>query len=146
MNSETIQYRPASLWRRFAAMIYDWFLVAALLIVVSIPPVMLNGGAFIDGSPVGNIKNALFFVYLVFWVTAFYSWFWTHGGQTLGMTAWKIRVIGANNNKVSWRQAAIRCLCAILGLGNLSAPFNKERRGWHEHLSGTKTIHIERPR
>ena len=140
----TDNLKPAGLFRRFAAMVYDGFLIAALLMLVSTPPVMINGGPFLDGTAAGSIKNFVFFIYLVAWVTAFYGWFWTHGGQTLGMSAWKIRVISDNTGKLTWKQVIIRCLSAVLGLGNLSSPFNNERKGWHEYLSHTKTVHITR--
>lgn len=132
---------PASLTRRLAAMLYDAFLIAALLMAVAVPPVLLNGGPMRDGSTLGDIKNALFFIYLSGWVFLFYGWFWTHGGQTLGMSAWKIRVIAENGRPVTWRQAFIRLISACLGLANLASLFNRRRQGWHETLSGTKTVH-----
>lgn len=133
---------PAPLFRRLAAMLYDAFLIAALLMAAAIPPVLLNGGPIRDGSPLGEIQNALFLAYLSGWVFLFYGWFWTHGGQTLGMSAWKIRVIGENDRTVTWRQAFIRLLSACLGLANLVSPFNPQRLGWHEKLSRTKTVHL----
>lgn len=133
---------PASLIRRLGAILYDTLLIAALLIAVAVPPVLLNGGPMRDGSALGDIKNTLFFLYLVSWVFLFYGWFWTHGGQTLGMSAWKIRVIGENGRPVTWKQALIRWVSACLGLANLSGLFNRRRLGWHETLSGTKTVRV----
>lgn len=133
---------PAPLFRRLAAMVYDAFLIAALLMAVAAPPVLLNGGPMRDGSPTGEIKNALFLLYLSGWVFLFYGWFWTHGGQTLGMSVWKIRIVGQHGGAVSWRQASIRLLSACLGLANLACSFNRQRLGWHEKLSGTKTVRV----
>lgn len=133
---------PASLARRLAAMVYDAFLIAALLMAVAVPPVLLNGGPMRDGSGLGDIKNALFFIYLSGWVFLFYGWFWTHGGQTLGMSAWKIRVIAENGRPVTWRQAFVRLISACLGLANLAGLFNCRLQGWHEKLSGTKTVRV----
>lgn len=131
---------PAPLPRRLAAIVYDGFLIAALLMVTSLPAVLLNDGPIRDGSTFGDIKNALFLVYLSGWVLLFYGWFWTHGGQTLGMTAWKIRITGENGGAVTWRQTFIRLTCACLGFANLGSLFNHQRRGWHEKLSKTKTV------
>jgi uncharacterized RDD family membrane protein YckC len=134
---------PAPLIRRLAAILYDAFLIAALLIAVATPPVLLNGGPIRDGSTAGEIKNIFFLVYLSCWVFLFYGWFWTHGGQTLGMNAWKIRIIGQNGAPITWQQAFIRLLSACLGLANLSSPFNQQRQGWHERLSRTKTVRVD---
>lgn len=123
-------------------MLYDAFLIAALLMVVATPPVLLNGGPIRDGSTLGEVKNALLLVYLSGWVFLFYGWFWTHGGQTLGMSAWKIRVIGKNGHAITWRQAFIRLISACLGVANVSSLFNSQRLGWHEKLSGTKTVRV----
>ncbi|OGI41569.1 MAG: hypothetical protein A2150_00620 [Candidatus Muproteobacteria bacterium RBG_16_64_11] len=38
----------------------------------------------------------------------FYGWFWTRGGQTLGMRAWRLRLTRADGGPVTWRRAALR--------------------------------------
>lgn len=140
MNTNNPLSQPASLRRRFAAILYDAFLIVALLMLVATPAVLLNGGVLHDGTPAGEIKNGLFLIYLLCWTVAFYTWFWTHGGQTLGMNAWKIRITGNNGRAITWKQAVIRCLSACLGLANLSCLISQDKRGWHEQLSGTRTI------
>ncbi|HEX7027107.1 MAG TPA: RDD family protein [Gammaproteobacteria bacterium] len=134
---------PAPLVRRLAAMLYDAFLIIALMMAVSIPPVLLNGGPIRDGSMAGEIKNFIFLLYLCGWIFLFYGWFWTHGGQTLGMSAWKIRVVSETGGAITWKQTLIRLLCACLGLANLACVFNRKGLGWHEQLSKTKTILIK---
>jgi uncharacterized RDD family membrane protein YckC len=123
-------------------MVYDSLLIFAMLMLVASPLVIWNGGPMRDGNAWGEIKNMAFFIYLFGWVCLFYGWCWTLGGQTLGMSAWKIRVTDIHGQTVSWQQAMIRCLSAGLGLSNLTALFYRDRRGWHERLSGTRTVRI----
>lgn len=134
---------PAGLFRRFAAMVYDAFLIFAMLMLVAAPLVIWNGGPIThDGTLWGELKSTAFFAYLLGWIFLFYGWCWTRGGQTLGMSAWKIRVTGEQDQALIWRQVLIRLASAGLGLINFSALLYKDRRGWHERLSGTRTVHI----
>ncbi len=137
---------PAGLRRRLAAMVYDTFLIIALLILLSVPIVLINGGPVRDGSSAGEIKNIFYLAYLVLGVFIFYGWFWTHGGQTLGMKTWKIRIISLSSQPLTWRQAAIRFISAGLGLTNITAKFSHNGLAWHEHLSQTRTIHLKQKR
>lgn len=131
---------PASLQRRFAAMFYDSILVLALLFVASIPVVILNGGEIrADGSILGSLKQWGFMAYLILIACGFYAWFWTHGGQTLGMSAWRIKVSASNGKPIRWQAAMIRALTACCGLCNLSLLLTKSGAAWHEMLSNSRT-------
>jgi len=91
----------------------------------------------------------------MFFITfVFFGWFWTHGGQTIGMRAWKIRLVDYQAIEAdvlqnpSWVQALKYYLLALVswsiaGLGFLSALLNKEKRSWHERGAGT-TLVIQR--
>ena len=135
------------LLRRFAAIIYDSLLHLAVLMLAALPPVLLNGGAIqYDGTWLSAIKSALLLVYFVAIIFFITGWCWTHGGQTLGMQAWRLRVVGQNDQPITWRQAWIRWSTACFGLANLSALFASSRLGWHERWSMTKTLFIEKKR
>ena len=70
-----------------AAIVYDLFLLTAVLFVATAIALPLNAGAaFTSGQ-------YLYPVYLLAVSFLFFGWFWTHGGQTLGMRAWKIIVL-----------------------------------------------------
>lgn len=123
-------------FRRLAAIIYDLFLLTALLFVATSLLLPLNSGAAFTS------EQYYFSIYLLAVSFLFYAWFWTHGGQTLGMRAWKIRVLTVNREPVGWRLAFFRFLSAIpslglFGLGFLWILIDKNRRGWHDHLSRT---------
>lgn len=45
-------------------------------------------------------------------LAAYFIWFWSHGGQTLAMKTWHIRLVAANGRKVGPVRAAARFLLA----------------------------------
>jgi uncharacterized RDD family membrane protein YckC len=102
--------------------------------------VAVNGGEAIASNHPG------FSVYLLLVCVFFYSWFWTHGGQTLGMRAWKVKLVSENGYTVSWQQAVLRFFVAIIswaafGIGVLWLWISPQQRSWHDVISAT---HLER--
>jgi len=88
-------------------------------------------------------------VYLVAVSFLFYGWFWTHGGQTLGMRAWRLKVLTIDGKPLNWLQSLLRFSVAflswaLLGIGFLWIAFDKDRRGWHDHLSKTAVFFADR--
>lgn len=131
---------PAGLLRRLAAGIYDLLLVAALLWLASLPFVRLA-----NGIPAPGPARLAFQLYLLAAMFLFYGWFWVHGGQTLGMRAWRLRLVRRDGAPVSWRLAAARYLLAwlsvlCLGLGFGWALLDRERRTWHDIFTGTRLV------
>ena len=50
-------------------------------------------------------------IYLFIVIGAYFTYFWGHGGQTLAMKTWRIKVIAATGHAISFRSACIRyCL------------------------------------
>ena len=75
----------------------------------------------------------------------FFCGFWVHGGQTVGMRAWRIRVIRADGGSLTWLRAAARfglSVIAILpaGLGLWWSLFDAQKRCWHDRWTGTRVI------
>lgn len=131
--------RP-TLLRRLAAIAYDWLLLLALFLLLGFVYVPLVGG--ITQSLIARLGFQLLLL-AVIWL--FFCWFWTHGGQTLGMRAWRLRVVTRNGDPIGWRQASLRFwagflsfLCAGLGFG--WATIDRDRRAWHDYLSHTDLI------
>jgi uncharacterized RDD family membrane protein YckC len=44
----------------------------------------------------------------------YFAWFWTHGGQTLAMKTWRIKLIRKDGATLSWQQAVMRYLLVWL--------------------------------
>lgn len=122
------------LGRRLAAIVYDGLVLVAVLFFATVPVVLLNGGA-VEHSP-------LFNVYLLLVAFGFFGGFWTHGGQTIGMRTWRIRLERSTGERVRWRDAAVRFLAAIVSWAALGAGFwwsmiDREGLAWHDRLSRT---------
>jgi uncharacterized RDD family membrane protein YckC len=126
--------------RRLAAIFYDALLLVALFMLAGYPYVALTGSV-----PLSGVARLGLQLYLLLIAFAFFGWFWVHGGQTLGMRAWRLRLVSADGGPVSWKQAAIRFAAALLswsclGLGFFWALIDREKRAWHDRLSGTRLI------
>ncbi len=125
--------------RRAAALLYDSLLLLAVLFLATAIALPFNAGkAF---SP----DQILYPIYLLTVSFVFFGWFWTHGGQTLGLRSWKMKLVGTDRLAVGWKQAALRFVCAILswlclGIGFFWIIVDPKRRSWHDRLSKTRLI------
>ena len=134
------EHPPASLSKQLMAMVYDVFLIFAVLFVAAAVALLLNGGKTIDNNPA-------FSLYLLFVVFTFYAWFWRKSGQTLGMRAWKIRIVSELGGNPNWGVCYLRLVFALLswaclGLGYLWRLFTPYT--WHDRLSQTLVIDISK--
>ncbi len=107
MKSESTDLPSAGVLRRLAAMIYDGLLLVAVLFVATALLLPLTHGKAIDSG------NPLFNTYLLFVTFVFFAWFWTHGGQTLGMRAWRLRLQRRDGHAIGWWHALLRFLTAL---------------------------------
>lgn len=130
---------PASLPRRLAALVYDTLLIAGLFVGFTFIVVLARGM-----RPVEPESGWLLFSLLAIGIL-FYAWFWTHGGQTLGMRAWKIRLVTRAGEPVRWSRAFARCAAAALaalpaGCGYWWCLFDRDKLCWHDRLSATVPV------
>ena len=88
----------SSLIRRFAAIVYDLLLLASILFVATALVLPFNAGQAFEAQ-------IFYLLYLLIISFIFYGWFWTHGGQTLGLRAWKLQVLTFDSQSISWLQA-----------------------------------------
>lgn len=129
-------------FRYIAAIFYDLLLVIAIFFIATALLLPFNHGEAIQ-API------LYPLYLFSISFFFYGWFWTHGGQTLGLRAWKLRLSNNHGTNISWQQALIRYLTAsfswlIFGLGILWRLWNKEHKTWQDLSSKSHIIFIEK--
>ena len=102
-----IEFISASLGRRLAALVYDGLLMFAVLVIASALTIPFTGGKGAEHySPVLTV----YFLAVIF---LFNGWFWTHGGQTLGMRAWRIQLLKKSGEPVDWKQAFYRFLASL---------------------------------
>lgn len=118
-NSRCSEPSPAPLLRRLAAIGYDGMLLAGVLLGATALALGLAVAAL--GSEAVKLHdplrgNPFFSAYLLLVCFFFYGGFWTHGGQTLGMRAWRLRVQRRDGRSIGWWQALLRFLIAGLSL------------------------------
>ena len=128
-------------------MIYDTLLV--------LPLIMANVALFMGARTLlglgpaadGTVQLNPYIVQLIALLSAmvFFSAFWLIKGQTLGMQAWRIKLVNFSGGAPSLLQSIIRCLAALLsaacfGLGYLWCLVDRNGRYWHDYLSGTQLV------
>jgi len=133
MNEHT-PHAPGFL-RRVAAIFYDLLLLLGILFAVSAGAVALNNGQ--------AVSHPLYYLSLVVVSFLFFGGFWTHGGQTLGMRTWRIKLVQHNGSDIHWQAAAYRFVAAAiclapLGLGLLWVLFDRQNNALHDYLSKTR--------
>jgi len=139
-NTADPGFPPANLLRRLMAIVYDSLALIAILMVAALPPVLIVGGAM----PSALLRIA-FQLYLLGVLFLFFGWFWVHGGQTIGMRAWRLKVVGNDGNVLTWGGAGLRFLWAcfsflVFGLGYLWAIVDPNGCTWHDHLSRSRVL------
>ncbi|MDN5870083.1 MAG: RDD family protein [Nitrococcus sp.] len=148
MTSDTrsIDFPTAGLLRRLAAAFYDALVVLALWMLTTALWLLLasHGEAIKPGAPVYHVYQlSLLLVAFGFFVGS-----WTRAGCTLGMQAWRLRLIRADGTRLRSRDAAVRFVAALLawlplGMGVLWLLVDRDRLTWQDRLSGTRVI-VER--
>lgn len=136
-----------SLLRRLVAITYDSLLVLPL-VMISVALFMgarslLGFGAGPDGT-VQLDANVVRLIELLS-TAVFFCAFWMKNGQTLGMQAWRIKLVNDAGDEPGLRQCVVRFCAALLsagcfGLGYLWCLFDRRGRYWHDHLSGTYLV------
>lgn len=143
-DEANVSLRHASLIRRLMAIVYDLFLLVAVLFIATALAMVFNQGKAIEpGQPI----YPFYIIYLLIISFFFYGWFWTHGGQTLGMKTWKMKLQQSSGQPITWSLALIRYFTALLswslaGLGFLWSLFHPRRQTWHDIASNAVIIDL----
>ena len=148
------EFPRAGFWRRFASLVYDTLAIIAFAMLtvvlylfaiqglISLDVIALNGAEDVSA----RIQNSLLLSgirssLLVLVGLVFFGYFWTKSGQTIGMRAWRLKVQTHQGNLISWPQAIIRSISALLGLGNLVVLVDfKNKKALQDYLSKTEVV------
>jgi len=152
----------AGMLRRLFALVYDTLLVIAATFIAFQPVPLVE--RIIQDFPLVQTLTSLYLVAVWF---LFFAWFWTHGGQTVGMKAWRIKLLREDGKNITWVDAMFRfflsngCFLVLLlmvGLEAISvqlslilagvifclaflwAAFDRRQRALHDLASRTRLI------
>ena len=128
-----------TLKRRLLAILYDSVILVGILIVASA-----------IALPFGNMnKTALHDFWFTLWLVlacfAYLGSCWRFGGLTVGMRAWRVKLVSVDGQNISWPRCLLRFLVGLIslaafGLGILWALVDKENRCWHDLAARTILI------
>jgi uncharacterized RDD family membrane protein YckC len=131
----------AGLGRRLLSLLYEMLLLAALTLAAMLPLALLTGGWDV------TLKRGFTQLYLIALTALYFIWQWTHGGQTLAMKTWRIRLVTREGAALSTGRALRRYAYALPGvalggIGFVWALFDRERQFLHDRLAGTRIIFV----
>ncbi len=113
-----------ALRRRLAALLYEGVLLFGVLFAVALVySIASNQRHALQGR-----QGMMAVTFLA--LAVYFLWFWTHGGQTLAMKTWHVRVQSAQGGGLSLRQALVRYMLAWLWF--LPAWVVCWLTGWHQ--------------
>lgn len=148
--------------RRLACFVYEGVLLFGVVMIAGyLYSSLTQQRHALEGR--GGLMAFLFVVLAIYFV-----WFWSHGGQTVAMKAWHIRLIGADGHPVGQWRALVRYLLSwvwflpalgsahvaglrsggavfgLLAVGVLGyaalARLHPQRQFWHDAVCGTRLI------
>jgi len=138
-----MEFETAGVARRLAAGIYDLLpLVALWMIGTALLMPLTRAGI--------EPKTIWYQAYLLAIAFAYFGYSWTHGGQTIGGKAWRVKVIDESTGRsITWSRAALRfavgCVAvALVGVGLLAALLDARRRMWQDMAAGTLVLKVPR--
>jgi uncharacterized RDD family membrane protein YckC len=131
--------------RRLAAIFYDsWLIVAVWLLLIIVDTFVRDDEGL--GIAVSHLPLQVLLLATPF---LFFGWFWTHGGQTLGMRSWRLRLLRDDGSAMNWRVSVVRVAAAhlsffALGLGYLWVLVDRDGLSWHDRLSRTRLVMLSK--
>lgn len=161
-ESEDASLSTPSLRRRLACFIYEGVLLFGVL--------MISGYLFStltqQRNAMQNRHGLMGFLFIVLGI--YFVWFWSHGGQTVAMKAWHIRVVTRDGAPLTQGRAFMRYLLSYLwflpalvsvwaagltGVGEFFAALTvgviafaaltrlrPDRQFWHDTVCGTRLV------
>ena len=121
-------------------MLYDGLIGVALWMVAAALALPVTRGDVVAGRDVGFTAYLLsvWFIYLAI------CW---RRGATLGMRAWRVRLVTHDGQPIGWGACVIRYVVAALslalaGLGFWWSLWERRRRTWHDIASNSRLINI----
>lgn len=141
--SDPMEPKPAGIFRRLGAIVYDTLLVVPLIMFMV--AMIMGARAFLGVAGDEILPPIVVQSLAVIACVGFFAVFWLKNGQTLGMQAWRLKLVPMAGNELTFGRAVTRCGAALLsaacfGLGYLWCLVDRRKLCWHDYLSGTELI------
>ena len=132
----------AGILRRLGALLYDWLLIIALWFLQTTLLLPLTQG---EALPEDGWVHWAYVAMLYGTALGFFLFFWRRSGQTLGMRAWRLRLMDASGQTPTTGKLLRRALWAIpswwlLGLGVFMLYVDPQRRALQDRMSATYLV------
>ena len=132
---------PALVGWRLLALSYDFLPVLALWFLTAGIFTAVHGDA-VRGGWLGLLE------FIVMWAVAgaYAVISWRHGGQTIGMRPWRLRIVAAGiGGNAPWHCLSLRYAIGsasllLAGAGFWWAWFDRDHLTWHDRASGTRMV------
>lgn len=138
--------RSAPLWRRIAALVYDVFPLVGLWMLTTFVYLFAAGRHYDPAHPGWGtrlgLQLALFAITAAYFVIS-----WARVGQTIGMRAWKLKLLRDDGGKIGALPALGRFFLALLslalaGIGFWWALFDTRKRTLHDRICKTVMVRV----
>lgn len=145
-NNTRTSGKPAHLGFRLAAFVYDLFpLIALAMLTSAIWLLLLGGQPVTPGSPTAYAQLASILIVCA----AYFALSIRYGGQTIGMRAWRLRVVDEHGEQPDWPTTIKRTgvgFASLLvgGLGFVWSLFEPKRRTWHDLATQTLVLRLDK--
>jgi uncharacterized RDD family membrane protein YckC len=130
----------AGWWARFFALFLDNLILgipAAILLIIIVAAAGKNGTGLV----------LIVYGLLIIAVVAYFVYFWTKDGQTLGNRALNIRVVKTDGSLLTVGGAIVRYIGYLLDsiifglpIGYIWAAFDTQKQAWHDKIAGTIVV------
>ena len=130
-------------FRRLLALFYDLLLIAGILLSFTLLIVIINGSAISSFLGSNLMLISYFLISFIFYI---YFWYF-NDGQTLGMQAWKIKLVADENQAISVKSMLQRLVLGLLfgsiaGLNFFVILFRSDKRSLNDIFSKTRIVRI----
>ena len=137
--------KGAGFFKRVFSIIYDSLAITGIIFSLSLVLVLLNGGYAEENTIAGLIQLLI----IILSGPCFYTYFWiANEGQTLGMQAWKIKLISQKKD-LTIVLCLLRCFMSVIsflifGAGYFLILFHKDNRSLADLLTDTQIIDLKK--
>lgn len=154
--------------RRLACFVYEGVLLFGVVMIAG----YLYSSLTQQRHALEGRAGLMAFLFVV--LAIYFVWFWSHGGQTVAMKAWHVRLVASDGSAVSQPRALARYVLswvwflpalataqfaglksslAVFGLMTVGvlayaalAWLHPQRQFWHDAVCGTRLVHWNPPR